>query len=292
MEGVLVPYFSISSPSSGNATQLQGRAVSSTAPTGSQVLAWNGSAWAPATGVTGLTGATGPAGYDGAKVLSGSGAPSSLVGASGDFWVDTTNGRLYGPKSSGAWGTPLQLTSGPAGPTGPSGVNGSPGTAGSIGATGPTGASITGPTGAAGATAIGGNGSPLSSVGKNGDWYIDVAAGALYGPKAAGAWGGVAVSLKGTTGPTGSPQAPGVRYYSGTTSETLALESAATHVFAKSTGVSATLPTGVTGSAFRILNAGPAAITISHPTLTYSLAAPNETIVVWTGAAWTNPWTR
>ncbi len=287
-----MPYFSISSPSSGNATQLQGRAVSSTAPTGTQVLAWNGSAWAPATGVTGLTGATGPGGYDGAKWLSGSGAPSTLVGASGDFWLDTTNGRVYGPKSSGSWGSPLQLQSGPAGPTGPSGVNGSPGTAGSVGATGPAGASVTGPTGAAGATAIGGNGAPISTVGRNGDWYLDIAAGALYGPKAGGAWGGVTVTLKGATGPTGAAAPLGVRVYSGTSAETMSLESAATHLFQKSTGVSVTLPTGVTGSAFRIVNAGPAAITISHATLTYSLAAPNETIVVWTGAAWTNPWTR
>ena len=287
-----MPYFSISSPSSGNATQLQGRAVSSAVPTGSQVLAWNGSAWAPATGVTGLTGATGPGGYDGAKWLSGAGAPASNVGSSGDFWLDTTNGRLYGPKASGSWGSPLQLQSGAAGPTGPSGVNGSPGTAGSIGATGPTGASVTGPSGAAGATQLGGNGVPTSGTGKNGDWYVDAASGRYYGPKAAGAWPASGLSLKGATGPAGAAPPPGVRYYSGSTSETLALESAATHVFGKSTGVSATLPTGVTGSAFRIVNAGPASITISHPTLTYSLAAPSETIVVWTGAAWANPWTR
>ncbi len=45
-------------------------------------------------------GASGPAG---AAVLNGAGAPSNGSGANGDFYLDTTNTRLYGPKAAGAW---------------------------------------------------------------------------------------------------------------------------------------------------------------------------------------------
>lgn len=39
--------------------------------------------------------------------LSGTGAPLNSAGLDGDFYLDTTNvGFYYGPKSSGAWGTP------------------------------------------------------------------------------------------------------------------------------------------------------------------------------------------
>jgi hypothetical protein len=46
----------------------------------------------------------------GSGVLYGTGAPSSGLGNNGDSYVDTTNGRLYGPKASGVWpGTYIQL---------------------------------------------------------------------------------------------------------------------------------------------------------------------------------------
>lgn len=59
-----------------------------------------------ATGVTGPTGPTGPTGATGASgnaTLSGNGVPSNSLGNNGDFYVDTTNKVLYGPKDSGAW---------------------------------------------------------------------------------------------------------------------------------------------------------------------------------------------
>lgn len=56
-----------------------------------------------ATGPAGATGATGPAGANGNTILNGSGAPSNTLGVDGDFYVDTTNSRFYGPKASGAW---------------------------------------------------------------------------------------------------------------------------------------------------------------------------------------------
>ena len=140
-----MPFFTISSPSSGNATQLQGQPVVATGPATGSVLTYSGTAWTAAPGVTGPTGV---AGVDGPRIYSGSGAPSSGLGRSGDFYVDVTNGVLYGPKASGSWGAGLQLESGPQGPTGPqSTVTGPTGPASVV--TGPTGPQVTGPTGAA-----------------------------------------------------------------------------------------------------------------------------------------------
>jgi len=189
-----MPYFSIPATLTGNATQLQGRAVSSTAPAANQVLAWSGSAWLPATGVTG------PTGSDGSQFYGGSGAPSSGFGNSKDFWLDTTNGRLYGPKTSGSWGSPLQLQSGAQGPSGVTG------------ATGPAGQSVTGPTGSVGSTGPSGvdgttiltmGGTPNANVGRDGDMAFDVDGKQFFGPKANGSWPS-ATSIAGPTGPTGS----------------------------------------------------------------------------------------
>lgn len=189
-----MPFFSIPATLSGNATQLQGRAVSATAPAVNQVLAWSGSAWLPATGVTG------PQGVDGSQFYGGSGAPSAGFGNARDFYLDTANGRLYGPKTDGSWGNPLQLQSGAAGPTG------------SVGATGPAGQSYTGPTGsqgntgasgAAGATIVAVAGTPNANIGRNGDLAFDVTAKQIFGPKVNNSWP-AAVSIAGPTGPTGT----------------------------------------------------------------------------------------
>ncbi|ROH93830.1 collagen-like protein [Stagnimonas aquatica] len=55
------------------------------------------------TGATGPAGPTGATGASGNATLSGSGAPANTLGSNGDFYVDTTNKLLYGPKASGAW---------------------------------------------------------------------------------------------------------------------------------------------------------------------------------------------
>ncbi len=189
-----MPFFSLPATLSGNATQLQGRTVSATAPATNQVLAWSGSAWLPATGVTGPTGA------DGSQFYGGSGAPSSGFGKSRDFWLDTANGRLYGPKADGSWGSPLQLQSGAQGP---SGVTGATGPAGQS-YTGPTGSGgVTGPSGSAGATIVAVGGTPSANVGEDGDLAFDIAGKQFFGPKVAGSWP-AAVSIVGPTGPTGS----------------------------------------------------------------------------------------
>lgn len=76
------------------------------------------------------------------------------------------------------------------------------------GATGPAGAQ--GPAGEPGApggrTILNGAGAPSGATGADGDFYIDTAADAIYGPKTAGAWGS-ATSLIGPQGATG-PQGP------------------------------------------------------------------------------------
>lgn len=59
-----------------------------------------------------------------------------------------------------------------------------------------------GPTGATGNSVLSGSGAPSSSLGQNGDFYIDTAALDIYGPKTAGAWGS-GTSLVGPTGPQG-----------------------------------------------------------------------------------------
>ena len=47
-------------------------------------------------GPAGATGATGPAGL-GSAWLQGAGAPSNSLGANGDFYLNSTNGDIYGP---------------------------------------------------------------------------------------------------------------------------------------------------------------------------------------------------
>lgn len=66
------------------------------------------------------------------------------------------------------------------------------GVAGSNGAAGTNGFSV-----------LSGAGAPAAGLGVNGDFYIDTTAKAIYGPKAAGAWGS-ATSLVGPTGAAGT----------------------------------------------------------------------------------------
>ncbi len=61
-------------------------------------------------GNDGAQGPQGPAGANGSTILSGSGTPASTLGNVGDYYVDTTNKLLYGPKTvvclptcSGLW---------------------------------------------------------------------------------------------------------------------------------------------------------------------------------------------
>jgi hypothetical protein len=93
-------------------------------------------------------------------ILSGVGIPSKSVGINGDFYIDTKNANLYGPKTKGVWKLTTSLRPLPtkANPTAP-GATGTAGAAGSIGPRGLPG--TTGATGEKGATgAAGTNGLP------------------------------------------------------------------------------------------------------------------------------------
>ena len=155
------------------------------------------------TGAQGPTGATGPAGT---HVRYGIGAPASATGIDGDFYIATNTNTLYGPKASGAWPTGVSLigATGPAGPTGATGAQGTTGAQGPTGATGPAGATgATGPIGPAGAAFLSGIGTPLSTLGNNGDMYYATDLTMMYGPKSSGSWP-AGVSITGATGATGA----------------------------------------------------------------------------------------
>lgn len=83
---------------------------------------------------TGATGATGSAGADGKTILSGASDPTTQ-GVNGDYYINTTTYYIFGPKTSGTWGTGVSLI-------GPQGSTGATGATGSTGATGATGNGI------------------------------------------------------------------------------------------------------------------------------------------------------
>jgi hypothetical protein len=111
----------------------------------------------------------------GSTLYIGSTLPSLTIGAVGDFYLDVTNGMVYGPKTSTDWGKGYPLK-------------------------GPIGA--TGSAGAAGSKIYGGTGVPDPTLGAVGDYYIDKTAGMLYGPKTATGWG-TPLSIVGPQGPQG-----------------------------------------------------------------------------------------
>lgn len=147
--------------------------------------------------IPGPQGPQGPAGNDGAPGTQGLVGPQGPQGQAGPT----------GP--TGAQG-PIGLT-GPAGPQGATGLIGAQGPQGPQGPAGANGAN--GINGADGNTVLNGTSNPTSSIGNNGDFYINTISNIIYGPKASGNWPAVGVSLvgpQGLTGPTGAsgPQGP------------------------------------------------------------------------------------
>jgi len=141
-------------------------------------------------GTQGPPGSTGPSGT---SVLNGSSAPQSSDGNNGDFFLETTNSRLYGPKAAGAWPSSYVSLVGPTGSTG------STGSAGSDGSDGQDGKTLL-------------NGSGAPSGGNDGDFWIDTNNNRIYGPKASGSWPSGFTSIvgpQGQVGQTGSTGASG-----------------------------------------------------------------------------------
>lgn len=133
-------------------------------------------------GVLGLLMSSSPDGFQGANLLSGPGDPTTDDGEDGDFWINTTNWTIFGPRTSGSWGSSTSLI---------------------------------GP----GAQWRVGSGAPGGGTGSNGDLYLDLASGDIYGPKAGGAWGASVGNIKGPTGATGPTGPTGPVGGSGTTGQ-------------------------------------------------------------------------
>ena len=143
-------------------------------------------------------------------ILSGVGVPSKNLGINGDFYIDTKNANLYGPKTNGVWKLTTSLRALPtkANPTvpGATGTTGAAGTAGAAGVIGPRG--LPGATGEKGATGTAG----LPGIaGANGLPGAAGAPGTAGAPGAAGTNGSISASqssisfaalLPGTAGST------------------------------------------------------------------------------------------
>ena len=126
-----------------------------------------------AEGPQGEVGPIGPAGEDGSQMYAGSGAPTSDIGDEGDYYLNTTTGEYYGPKDSSGWGNPIIVLMGDDGQDGADGEDGS--------------------------QIFSGTGAPASSLGQEGDYYLDKSSFDLYGPKTASGWGSP-INIKGADG--------------------------------------------------------------------------------------------
>jgi len=165
-------------------------------------------------GPSGPAGAVGAAGKDGSIMYSGTGVPATTVGVNGDYYLDKNNGNLYGPKTVSGWGTPFTIM-GAVGANGANGTNGTNGT-----------------------TTLSGNGTPATTVGVNGDYFLDKTNYLLYGPKTAAGWG-TPILLRGADGaqgPTGAAGKDGSIMYSGTGSPAAALGLNGDYYLDKTTG--------------------------------------------------------
>ncbi|MEP5612558.1 MAG: hypothetical protein ABJP45_09930 [Cyclobacteriaceae bacterium] len=151
----------------------------------------NGIAGADGTnGTNGVDGADGVNGQDGKTILSGAVAPTT-EGVDGDLYLNTATSDIYGPKTSGNWGSGTSL----------------------IGASGGDGAD-----GSDGKTLLSGAVAPTTE-GVDGDFYINTVTHEIYGPKASGNWGS-GISLIGTSGSDGADGSDGKTLLSGTVAPT------------------------------------------------------------------------
>lgn len=140
-----------------------------------------------------------PESGSGNTVLSGAGAPSNGTGSNGDFYINSINYDIYGPKTSGSWGSATSLV-GPTGATGQTGATGPAGSTGATGATGPAGATgAQGPQGIQGETGLTG---PQGEQGIQGIQGIQGATGATgaTGPQGDTGPAGPGIAIGGTTG--------------------------------------------------------------------------------------------
>ena len=170
-------------------------------------------------------------------ILSGSSTPSKTLGINGDFYIDTKNLNLYGPKTKGVWKLTTSLkpkepaiaaiVTGDTGPTGPRGDTGAQGDKGDKGVTGDKGAQgalgiqgLTGNTGAVGATGFSGATGATGLTGATGAVGSTGTSG-VAGAKGDSGTQGIqgltgAAGVKGDTGTTGSTGSQGAKGDTGT----------------------------------------------------------------------------
>jgi hypothetical protein len=170
------------------------------------------STWSTGVSIVGLQG------VQGLSVLTGSGAPSSSIGATNQAYLDYTNSIIYVRTSSG-WPTTGTSLVGIQGPASPSIVSGSGAPTASAVAgsfyirTDTTPNYLYGPyTTASGwptsYTAMGGgsfqttSGPPASSLGSIGDCAFDLTNALFYPPKTSSGWTATPINM---VGPTGAP---------------------------------------------------------------------------------------
>jgi len=149
-------------------------------------------------------------------ILSGSAIPTKAIGIDGDFYIDTKNANLYGPKTKGVWKIATSLkqvesksvttvigeqggmgATGPQGEKGDKGATGNTGAAGSNGLSGSTG--LTGAKGNDGATGVSGVAGSIGATGTIGATGAKGDTGLTGGKGDAGLTGG-----KGDAGTAGA----------------------------------------------------------------------------------------
>jgi hypothetical protein len=138
-------------------------------------------------------------------ILSGFGAPSNAIGIDGDFYIDTKNLNIYGPKMKKKWPKAVSLK----GSAGSDGTDGSDGKSGSDGKTITNASTVAGPSGVQGFQGAPGDIGPRGEQGLRGEVGATGEQG-IAGP--AGAQGSIgltgAIGVQGPAG-FGSQGAPG-----------------------------------------------------------------------------------
>lgn len=140
-------------------------------------------------GPEGPRGEDGPAGPPGNTIWAGAVLPGPGLGRDGDFFLHQPGGGvtvLYGPRVSGDWPSNGVSLVGPAGQDGDDGQRGEQGVPGN--------------------TVLSGSGPPANSAGADGDYYMDINAGIIYGPRYASTW----PAGRSLVGPQGLKGDPGV----------------------------------------------------------------------------------
>ena len=136
-------------------------------------------------------------------ILNGITAPIKTIGINGDFYIDTKNLNIYGPKKNNMWPAAISLR-GTAGIAGTDGKSGTPGVAGSDGKTVTNTSTVSGTAGATGSTGATGL---TGAAGSNGAAGETGAAGASGSAGPAGPTG--PAGSTGATGATGAAGAAG-----------------------------------------------------------------------------------